>query len=112
MTHYSDEAAAELDGYEILAEPEQSRFVIRQHGDQVGVADYVRDEERGVSLFTHTFVDPAHRGTGLSALLVARAVPERVAAGDRIEASCWYVAEQIEANPALTRPAASPTAPD
>lgn len=104
MTHYTDEASAALDGYEILAEPEQSRFVIRQHGDQVGVAEYVRDEDRGVSLFTHTFLDPAHRGTGLSELLVAQAVPARVAAGDQIEASCWYVAEQVNAHPELLSP--------
>lgn len=101
MTNYEEVAAAVADGYEFSHEPDRSRFVLRFRGEQVGEATYRRDASLGVTNFDHTFVDPAHRGTGLPELLVAFAVPTWAQAGDRIEADCWYVAKRIERDPGL-----------
>jgi len=77
--------------------PDQSRYELRLDGDVVGVADY--RQEDGVRAFTHTETDREHRGQGLAAELVEFALRDTEEAGLRVLPYCWYVRDQIAANP-------------
>ena len=55
-------------------------------------------DEHEVHAFTE--IDRAHRGRGLGAILVAGALDDVRARGQRIVATCWYVADFVEAHPA------------
>jgi predicted GNAT family acetyltransferase len=82
---------------EVRDRPERSRYELLRDGVVIGVADYhLRD---GVVVFPHTLVEPAWRGKGMAALLVARALDDVRAAGRRIEPQCWYVADFVDAHP-------------
>jgi predicted GNAT family acetyltransferase len=76
----------------------RSRYELTDGGDVVAVADYV--EREGVVVFPHTYVEPRRRGQGLAAELVRQALDDVRPSGRQIVASCWYVADFVEANPA------------
>jgi uncharacterized protein len=98
-------AARYLPGYghdervptEVRHHPERSRYELLLDGELVGVADYFPGD--GVLVFPHTEIDRAHRGRGLGAVLVAGALDDVRARGQRIVATCWYVADFVDANP-------------
>jgi hypothetical protein len=73
------------------------RYEIRVDGEQVGIADYVVDGD--LVVMPHTVIDPARRGQGLAAVLVAAALDDIRSSGRRVVPSCWYVAEFIDAHP-------------
>lgn len=119
MTRYLSEEEAAADGLRIVHEPERGRFVISQSAASqanetgsadadsvekvVGFAHYtLRDSPHGAIDFDSTFVDPSHRGTGLSELLAHRAVTDDIVTGRRILASCWFIAQYLERHPELT----------
>jgi uncharacterized protein len=83
---------------EVRHRPERSRYELLLDGELVGVADYFPGD--GVLVFPHTEIDRAHRGRGLGAVLVAGALDDVRARGQRIVATCWYVADFVDANPA------------
>lgn len=77
--------------------PEMSRYEVAVDGAVVGVADYQVRE--GTWVFSHTEVEPAHRGKGLAAELVRSALDDVRKAGGKVVPRCWYVAEFIDGNP-------------
>jgi predicted GNAT family acetyltransferase len=53
----------------------------------------------GVRNITHTIVPDRIGGRGYGQKLVRRAVEDALAAGDRLEASCWFARALIERRP-------------
>lgn len=51
---------------------------------------------------THTIVPDAIGGRGLGKRLVARALEDAIAAGDRVSSSCWFATALIGKSPAWT----------
>jgi predicted GNAT family acetyltransferase len=74
-----------------------SRYEILDDDVVVGIADYQRRDD--VTVFPHTEVVPARRGHGLGEQLVEFALQEERRAGRRVVATCWFVAEFIDAHP-------------
>lgn len=79
---------------EVVHEKDGARYVVLVDGVEGGELTY---ETRGDELlFTHTYVDPVHRGLGLGAILVRRAIDDVLATSDaRITSGCWYVTEWL-----------------
>jgi len=79
-------------------ETDASRYTLRKGDQIVSVLDY-RDDGRTVAL-TRAYTVPTFRGHGYAAEVVARAVAEVEAAGDRaISPVCWYAADWFAAHP-------------
>jgi len=75
-----------------------SRWALYRGDDLLSVLDY-RDDGRTIAM-TRAYTVPNHRGHGYAAEVVARAVTELEAAGDRtVIPTCWYVADWFEAHP-------------
>jgi predicted GNAT family acetyltransferase len=81
----------------ISHEAERRRYELRLDGQVVGIADYV--EEGRVRSFTHTAVEPRHRGQGLAAELVDFALREAREGDVQVLPSCWYVRDHIAQHP-------------
>jgi predicted GNAT family acetyltransferase len=83
---------------EVVHEKSDARYVILVDGVEGGELTYThRGDEL---LFTHTYVNPVHRGLGLGAILVRGAVDDVLATTDaRITSGCWYVTEWLEKHP-------------
>jgi uncharacterized protein len=77
--------------------PERSRYELKLDDRVVGVADYKQDGN--VRSFTHTGVEPDHRGQGLAAELIDFALGEAREAGLEVLPYCWYVRDHIAAHP-------------
>ena len=77
--------------------PDASRYELYDDGELVGFADYVLTGD--VAVFPHTEVVRARRGQGLGERLVRDALDAERAAGHKIVASCWYVAEFLDDHP-------------
>ena len=75
----------------------RSRYELIDNGKVIAIADYV--ERPGVVVFPHTFVDPRRRGQGLGGEIVQAALDDVRASGRQVIATCWYVADFINANP-------------
>jgi uncharacterized protein len=75
-----------------------SRYELVVAGEVAGFAKY-RDRGDGVLVFPHTVIDPARRGRGLGAELVAGALEDVRARGVRVVPTCWYVAQFIDGHP-------------
>lgn len=78
-------------------EPERSRYVLAERGEEVGELTYRRTDDALV--LSHTGIAPARRGAGLGAVLVQGALDHLRGDGKRIVPSCWYVAEFIQLHP-------------
>lgn len=79
-------------------EKDAARYTLHRGGDLVSVLDY-RDDGRTVAL-TRAYTVPTFRGHGYAGEVVARAVAEIEARGDRVVSPvCWYVADWFEAHP-------------
>lgn len=112
MARYRDEAEAAADGYTIEHEPDAQRFVLVQSADasaeRLGEAHYrllggdPPDEHAAID-FDHTYVHPSLRGTGLSGILVRRALTDEITRDRRLDAGCWFVAGYLEKHPELRR---------
>jgi predicted GNAT family acetyltransferase len=76
---------------------DRQRFEVRLDGELAGFADYrPRD---GVLAFTHTEVDPRHRGKGVGGVLVGAALDQVRADGGRVLPLCSFVADFVSHNP-------------
>jgi uncharacterized protein len=80
--------------HEVRDNAERSRFELVDDGRVLGYADY--HEQGDVLVFPHTVIEPSLRGQGLGAELVGGALDQVRAAGRRVEARCWYVAQFID----------------
>jgi hypothetical protein len=76
--------------------PDASRYELRLDERVVGVAEYT--QEGDVRSFTHTVVEPQHRGQGLAAELVEFALRDTAEAELEALPYCWYVRDHIAAN--------------
>jgi uncharacterized protein len=73
------------------------RFVLRLPDGATAQLAYVLDGE--VATITHTGTPPQHRGQGIAAALVEKAVTEFRAGGRKVIPACWYAREQFRAHP-------------
>ncbi|WP_394278950.1 GNAT family N-acetyltransferase [Microbacterium sp.] len=79
-------------------EKDAARYTLHRGDDLVSVLDY-NDDGRTVAL-TRAFTIPTFRGQGYAAEVVARAVADLEARGDRtVIPVCWYVADWFDAHP-------------
>jgi predicted GNAT family acetyltransferase len=76
---------------------ERSRFELLEDGEVVAFAEYLDQGE--VVVFPHTVVVAHLRGRGIGAELVRKSLDEVRVSGKLVIATCWYVAEFIDANP-------------
>jgi predicted GNAT family acetyltransferase len=84
---------------QFVHEAESNRYVMNVDGVLVAVADY-RSADASIS-FTHTYTQPAQRGKGYAAELVAFAMEDVESnSAKRVLPMCWYVAQWFDANPA------------
>jgi predicted GNAT family acetyltransferase len=77
--------------------PEHSRYELKLDGEVVGVADYTQDGN--VRSFTHTGVEPDHRGEGLAGELIEFALREAQEEKLEVLPYCSYVREYIAGHP-------------
>jgi predicted GNAT family acetyltransferase len=91
---------------EVVHEKDNARYVILVDGVEGGELTYsARGDEL---LFTHTYVNPVHRGLGLGAVLVRNAIDDVLATSTaRITSGCWYVTEWIDKHPSYITDARS-----
>ena len=82
---------------EIEHDTARSRYLGRIDGVVVTSLDYA-DDGRVVSM-TRTFTNPPFRGRGHAAEITEHAVGEAEAAGRKVRAMCWYVAEWFDQHP-------------
>jgi predicted GNAT family acetyltransferase len=75
---------------DIRHDEQARRYTAVRDGQEVGLLTY-RVVADGLLDFTHTYVPPEHRGTGIAEQLVEHALEETVQRGYRFRASCWYV---------------------
>ncbi|OIU84930.1 GNAT family N-acetyltransferase [Microbacterium sp. AR7-10] len=81
-----------------LDETDASRWALTRNGELLSVLDY-RDDGTTVAM-TRAFTIPTYRGHGYAARVVAGAVAQIEARGDRlIDPVCWYVADWFDAHP-------------
>ncbi|WP_431219757.1 GNAT family N-acetyltransferase [Leifsonia xyli] len=79
-------------------QPEQSRYVLLQDGEVIGLAEYELRE--GAVVFTHTEVDEAKREKGMASTLVHTALDDvRDNSDRRVIASCPYVRSWLSSHP-------------
>ena len=82
---------------EVRDDPEQRRFVLVQDGEPAGKADYrIRD---GLTIITHSEVDPRFRGQGLGNELARQTLDLLRRRNARIVPACPFFAEFVAAHP-------------
>ena len=82
---------------EVSRDPEQNRYELHVDGRLAGRAEYLLSN--GLITFTHTEVDPTHRGKGLAGKLVGHALRETRADGLKVDPVCPHVAGFIRRHP-------------
>lgn len=80
--------------YEVVHEPDTSRFVLRDAQTEVGELTYRRTGTRAALL--HTEVQPRLRGRGLARDLVLAAVAWARAEHLKLDPLCWYTRVVLE----------------
>lgn len=83
---------------EVHHEADAARYVLHRAGERVGTLAYRTVGGGTVDVYS-TNISPSARGQGLGAVLVQVALDEFRARGTSVAASCWYVADFLEANP-------------
>lgn len=81
----------------VVHDPDRSRYEFVVDGQVIGIADYRLVGDRAEMHHTHT--DPAHRGRGIGATLVAGALDDLRSRRIRVMPTCWYVAGFIDEHP-------------
>lgn len=79
---------------EVYDNPERSRVEIRVDGKLAGFVEYQR--KPGVIAFTHTEIDPVHKGHGLGSDLVAEALAASRAERLVVLPICPFVKRYLE----------------
>jgi len=83
---------------EVKHEADHNRYVVYLEGEEVGEATYSVKPDRWV--FDHTFVNPAHQGKNLAAILVREAFNDvRENQHVKVEPTCSYVVRYMEKHP-------------
>jgi predicted GNAT family acetyltransferase len=78
-------------------EPALARYTLWLDGEAVGMTDYVATKR--AFHFTHTEMDPSHRGEGLAGILIEQALDDvRQRTTLPVIADCPYVSDWIDRN--------------
>lgn len=90
---------------ELIHDTRAQAFRALDRGQPVGEAHYTprRIDGREQRVFDHTLTRPSHRGRGVAARLVERAIAETVAEGIEPQATCWYVQGWLREHPEALR---------
>lgn len=97
---------------EVRHEPERSRWAAYVEGREAGFAEYVLVEDPPRIVFPHTVTDPAYGGRGIASQVVAAALAQVRADGDRkVVPQCSFVARYVEQHPDLADLVADPSGP-
>jgi len=83
---------------EVHDAPDASQFELRVDGELAGIARYRRHP--GIVEFVHTEIDDRFEGNGLGATLVKAALDAVRDSGERVIATCPFVASYVERHPA------------
>jgi len=92
------------DSVQVVDNPEQGRFELRDGDDVIGVAAYAvvpgggGDQPERV-VFFHTEVRPEYEGQGLASRLASYALDRTVESGRSIVALCPFIKDYIERHP-------------
>ncbi len=89
------------DDLDVTHDVDANRFLLRRGEETVGVLAYrsvARPGRQVVDVFS-TQIAPEARGHGLGAVLVRAALDDFASQGTAVMASCWYVADFLDANP-------------
>jgi predicted GNAT family acetyltransferase len=82
---------------EVRDDPEQRRFVLVLDGEPAGKADYrIRD---GLTVITHSEVDPRFRGQGLGNELARQTLDLLRSRNARVEPACPFFATFVAEHP-------------
>lgn len=86
---------------EVHHHEEHRRYVLEDAGEAVGMLAYRPVGRPGVDLVDvyTTQISPARRGQGLGEVLVRGALDDLRERRTSVKASCWYVADFLDANP-------------
>lgn len=74
--------------------PDRSRYDLVVDGEVVGYAEYRDEGDRLV--MHHTYTEPAYRGHGIAARVVAGALDDVRERGLLIVPTCWFVADFVD----------------
>ncbi len=77
--------------------PEHSRFELNLDGERVGLADYTLADD--LLTIPHVETDPAHRGQGFAATLMAGVVETARERNLQIRPVCPYASSYLRARP-------------
>jgi len=86
---------------QVRHQEEQRRYVLEHGGEPVGVLAYRpvgRSGAEVVDVYT-TQIAPSRRGQGLGEVLVRGALDDLRTRQASVKASCWFVADFLDANP-------------
>jgi uncharacterized protein len=83
--------------FEIIDNPEDSRYEVCLDGSVIGRADYQRDGDRVV--IPHTQIAPAHGGQGLGGRMVRYALDDIRRQGLTVVPACPFVSDFIGKHP-------------
>jgi predicted GNAT family acetyltransferase len=82
---------------EVQDNPRFDRYELFEEGERVGFLAYRR--AAGAVALTHAEVRADRRGEGLAEVLVAGALEDLRAQGDRVRPTCGYVAAYVRRHP-------------
>jgi predicted GNAT family acetyltransferase len=85
---------------ELRHDEERSRYELCHDGEVVAFTEHTPAGD-GVWEFAHTYTEPAHRGHGHAAQVVAFAMDDVHSRGLRVRPSCWFVSDYLAAHPEL-----------
>lgn len=86
---------------EVSHDEDAKRYTLHRGGEAVGMLAYRpvgRPDHDTVNVYT-TQISPSVRGQGLGEVLVRGALDDLRRRGTSVLASCWYVADFLDANP-------------
>jgi len=78
--------------------PKQGRYVYPFPDGSEAEMDFF-ESRPGVVTITHTGTPRQHRGQGVAATLVAHAVQDFRAAGQKVIPACWFARDQFSEHP-------------
>lgn len=78
--------------------PTRGRYTYEFSDGSQAEMDYIV-ERPGLVKIIHTGTPRPHRGQGVAAALVSRAVADFQAAGQQVIPACWYARDQFKAHP-------------
>ncbi len=90
------------DEVEVRHEPERARWAAYVDGEEAGFAEYLLAEDPPRIVFPHTVTHPAYGGRGVASQVVAAALAQVRADGERrVVPQCSFVHRYLDQHPEL-----------